>query len=133
MSLNFRLAGLLLVTIGAAWYSYRYFGLSIRVNDVVKVDGVMNIWGAYATFIIALFATINTATERFDLPCPRVQGNIMAVVIILMIAPILTYITHAEIEANIKNYVECKDQREFWSRYSSRTYAKTKELCLSIK
>ncbi len=133
MSLNFRLVGLLVITIVAAYYSYGYYSLSMSINNVVKIDGVINIWGAYATFIVALFATINVVIERFSLTCLKVQGNVIAVVSILIISPFFTYITYKDIQFNIQGYVECKEHREFWSRYSSRTYAKTQELCLTIK
>lgn len=128
---------LLLLFSGVIYTSFlsvaEYVSIALKVNDIVKVVGVMNIAGAYGTLLISAYAFVRVLCILLHWRFPNFNGNYIAYTVCLVITPILTYITHVEIEANIKGYVECKDQRELWSRYSSRTYAKTEALCLTLK
>lgn len=116
----------------SGYYSSQNIMLTTHINEIVTVSGVMNIAAAYAGTLLALCACSGWLAMNFNFPSPVLRDK-GVIIICLVITPILTYITHVEIEANIKGYVECKDQRELWSRYSSRTYAKTEALCLTLK
>ncbi|MBF4323586.1 hypothetical protein EAY22_25735, partial [Vibrio anguillarum] len=67
--------------------------------------------------------------DEFNLSLPIGEINKVIIISVLVISPLFTVITYSKIHSNLENYVECSELRTLSSRYSSRTYAISPELC----
>lgn len=107
---------------------YGFLQLTVHVDDVVEVAGLMNIGACYAVGLLSLYALSGWLAIYCNIPSPIMRDK-QIIMICLVIAPILTYFTNNEIQENIQDYVECKDLRESGTRYSVKTYAISPKLC----
>ena len=120
-----------LVILGSGFLSLDIVERAFDVSDVVKVDGVLNIWGVYGLFLIGLYGLIYWLGQIINLPFPIGNFTKPVVVLGIIISPLLTVVTYAKVHADISDYVECSSLRKVSLHYSSRTYAMSKELCLT--
>lgn len=123
-----------LIIIAVAVYVSYLFGINIyetifNPTDIMVVDGVLNIWGIYSMFLLGSYCFIYWLNQLITLPVPIGDWNKVALMLLIVITPLLTLGSYSKIQSNISGYVECKDERVFTSRYSSRTYAKDLSLC----
>ena len=120
-----------LLILGSGFLSLDIVERAFDVSDVVKVDGVLNIWGVYGLFLIGLYGLIYWLGQIINLPFPIGNFTKPVVVLGIIISPLLTVVTYAKVYADISDYVECSSLRKVSLHYSSHTYAISKELCLA--
>lgn len=124
----------LLVGLGA-YLSFENVKLAFNSNfpDEFRLYGIHNILAGIACLFIGLYMVlywINTVkTFPFSL------GNInkvgfMLIVGSLLIALLLKSMIQSNIEKN--GYVECSDLSKIATRYTSKTYTKTPEICAQL-
>lgn len=101
-------------------------------DQVIKVSGVLNMWADYGAAIIGAYLTLYFTKEQFELSLRIGDFNRVIVFVALLIAPALAVGTYSKAMSNVGNYVECKDERQVSSRYSSRTYALTDSQCQTV-
>ncbi|EMI4513204.1 hypothetical protein V6560_000693 [Vibrio parahaemolyticus] len=99
---------------------------------VIERDGIMNIFAGYGCFFIGLYVVIYVAKEQFRLNFNVGEFN-KVVGGLVITSLILSVVNFAAINRQVEGYTECKNLREISSRYSSRTYAISPELCDSLK
>ncbi|PTQ17011.1 hypothetical protein CWO33_05175 [Vibrio splendidus] len=99
-----------------------------KVGDVVKVDGIMNIGSTYGVFFVALASLSGSLALTFNLPLPILNEKSILFILIIM-APIFTYMTDNQIQKNLEGYIECTSKNTNTLRYSNRTYVISPELC----
>ncbi len=126
----------LILLIGVIYWT-GYYSLDIAMtmfdaSEIIKVDGVLNIAGVYGVFLLSIYLLIWWLNQLIAIPFPIGDINKVILVILLVITPILTIGTYTKIHKNIESYVECSELRKFSSRYSSRTYATSTELCQQL-
>ena len=105
------------------------FGL---LPSIVEVPGVLNIWAGFSGFITSAYLVVYSIKDEFKLSFYIGEINKVIIISALAISPLLTIVTYSQIHANLENYVECSELRKLSSRYSSRTYALSPELCTKI-
>ncbi|HIH0873165.1 hypothetical protein Q5N41_07315 [Vibrio cholerae] len=101
-------------------------------SNIIRVAGLLNMWGSYVMLLIFPYFTIYTIKERFELSLNIGEINKVGIVLVLIVAPLLAMGTYSKAQSNVESYVECKSERKISSRYSSRTYAVNEELCLTL-
>lgn len=97
----------------------------------MKVDGLLNIWGCYASFFICFYFLFYWVNQIVRLPFPLGNINKVGLAICIVVSPLLAVITYTKLNDNLSGYVECSSLRKVSLHYSSHTYAISKELCLS--
>ncbi|MFM2620357.1 hypothetical protein [Vibrio owensii] len=107
---------------------YGFLQLTIHVDDVVEVAGLMNIGACYAVGLLSLYSISGWLAIHCNIPSPIMRDK-QIIIICLVVTPTLTYFTNNEIQKNIQGYVECKDLKQTGTRYSIKTYAISPELC----
>lgn len=122
-----------LLAILGGWISYNNIYTAILSSEkIIERSGIINIFSGYGCFFIGIYIVIYAAKEQFRLPFNIGEAN--KVIGGLFVASlVLSVITFSSINRQIEGYVECKDLRQISSRYSSRTYAKSIELCQQEK
>ncbi|HGE6067667.1 TPA: hypothetical protein ACGG77_003306 [Vibrio cholerae] len=98
----------------------------------VEVSGILNIWAGFGGFIVSVYLILYSIKDEFVLSLPIGEINRVIIISALVISPLLTVITYERIHSNLNGYVECSDLRTLSSRYSSRTYATSFELCSQL-
>ncbi|QMV14128.1 hypothetical protein [Vibrio spartinae] len=111
------------------FFSLDIMGKLLITTDVVKVDGILNIWGSYGSFLVGFYLLLYWCDQVISLPFSIGDFNRIGVILLLVVSPLLTIVTYAKLHADISDYVECTDLRKISSRYSSHTYAVSEELC----
>jgi hypothetical protein len=110
-------------------FSFDLLEKAFTTADIIKVDGVLNIWGSYGSSLIGSYSLLYWLNKIVAFPFSLGDFNKVGIILVIIIAPLLTIGTYAKIHANISGYVECHNLRKLSSRYSSRTYAISEELC----
>lgn len=106
-----------------------FLAFSGELPAVVEVSGLLNIMAGVGCLFIGIYITIYAAKEQFNLAVP--VGDINKVCILgITLSAVLSVILHISIFSNISVYTECESLRKISSRYSSRTYAISDEVCL---
>ena len=124
---NLRIILFSILSIASGIVSFYNFNI---INDhVIEIPSVINIYSAYTVCLISIYIVLYTVKEQFKLNWKIGEINKTIFIIALLISPTLSIGTIIKANNIIHNYVECKDLREISSRYSSRTYAKSIELC----
>ncbi|WP_157617652.1 hypothetical protein [Vibrio mexicanus] len=101
-------------------------------EDIVKIDGLINIWASNAMLLIFPYLALYVVKEQFKLPLPIGEINKVGVVLLIIVAPLLSLGLYSQAKSNVTSYIECSEQRTFTSRYSSRTYAISEDMCLTL-
>ncbi len=101
-------------------------------EEIVKVAGVLNVWASYGLLLLCPYFLAHTVNNQFNLFLRLGNGNRIVLFIVLFIAPLLAIATYSQSKSNVTHYVECKSERQFSSRYSSRTYALNEQLCQEL-
>lgn len=118
---------------GLAYFQiYGQIGSAFSTNSVIKVDGLLNIWASYSGLLICTYLTIYYLKDIFHLSINIGNVNKVGILMFVVIAPLLTIVTFGQTKSNVSSYVECKSERKISSRYSSRTYAVSAELCSAL-
>ncbi len=102
------------------------------IPTIVEVPGVLNIWAGFCSIFAGLYLIAYSIKDEFKLSVPIGDINKVLIASTLVLAPLLTVGTYTQIHTNIESYVECSELRKFSSRYSSRTYATSTELCQQL-
>ncbi|MFZ3433766.1 hypothetical protein [Vibrio harveyi] len=111
------------------WISYSNILTAFIYNQpIIERDGIMNILSGYGCLLIGIYIAVYAAKEQFHFSLYIGEINKM-IGILFFISLILSVITFSTINRQIDGYIECKNLREISTRYSSRTYAKSIELC----
>ncbi len=128
-----RLMSCLLLLIGGYWIT-KINVFPIYSNEkYIVVSGIINIWSGIACFMWGGYGLIYYFNDLIKLPFNVGNFNKPILLIGLVISPLLTFIIHGNITNIKKDYIECNELREFSSRYSSRTYAISPEVCSLLK
>jgi hypothetical protein len=106
---------------------------AVSSNDVIVIDGLLNIWASVGGLLLFTYFSVYAAKNEFELSISMGNLNKIGITIAFIISPLLAMGTYSQAKANVADYVECKSERKLSSRYSSRTYARTEELCLSLE
>ncbi|MGD8231085.1 hypothetical protein [Vibrio sp. TRT 1302] len=96
---------------------------------LITTSGPINIWAGIACFMWGGYGLIYYIFYSYKRNHPIFDFNKVTIIIGTIISPLLAMIIIYNININIIGYTECKNLRELSSRYSSRTYAKSIELC----
>ncbi len=128
----FRLVVYALIVGFAYWQANEQLTSAFSNDDIIKVDGVLNVWASHAMLLIFLYLIIYVIKDEFKLPFRIGEVNRVLIVVGLVVSPALAMITYGQSKENVAHYVECKSERQFSSRYSSRTYALNEQLCQEI-
>lgn len=123
----------LLVTIGAYIQVSGQIASAFSNDSKIVLDGLLNIWASFGMLLICPYLTIYVIKDEFTLRLPIGDANRVLVILGLVVAPLLAIGLYNQSHANVANYVECKSERKLSSRYSSRTYAITEDLCQTLK
>lgn len=100
-------------------------------NPVIKVDGILNMWASYGAFFIFSYLAAYYIKEKYELTWRIGEINRVLIFCSIIVAPLFAIGTYGQAKDNVSNYIECKSERKISSRYSSRTYAISANLCLS--
>ncbi|WP_367989854.1 hypothetical protein AB2S62_21840 [Vibrio sp. NTOU-M3] len=128
-----RVIGCILMALWGYVLVNRQINTAISTESVIKVDGLLNVWGSYAIALIFTYLTIYYFKEKLSLSLRIGDINRVLIILTLIIAPLFSLANYSQSKSNIANYVECKNERSFSSRYSSRTYAVNEEVCLALE
>lgn len=132
--MNFvRITLCLLVVIGAYFQVSEQITSAFSSSNKIVVDGLLNIWASIAMLLMCSYLTIYTIKDAFSLSLPTGEAKRVLLVLGLVIAPLFAVTTYTKSQSNVASYVECKRERKLSSRYSSRTYAISQEVCESLE
>ncbi len=131
-----RIASSLTLLLLGFWITEINLSPLLEYRDHVSLPGLVNIWagiaclfwGGYGVLYYLLHNKLKPKKDQIFF-----NFNKMTIMIGLMLSPILSLFVHQEISLMVESYIECKDLRELSSRYSSRTYAISPEVCESLK
>lgn len=100
---------------------------------IIKTSGVINIWAGIACFMWGGYGVFYHIFYSDNKLHPIFDFNKVTIIVGILISPVLAMVIYYNININLTGYTECKNLRELSSRYSSRTYAKSVELCKQEK
>ncbi len=106
---------------------------STTSKDILVVDGMLNVWASISGVLIGLFFLLYYICQILDYEITDRKLNAISLMLIFIISPLISIAIRQASDNKVVNYVECKDLRELSSRYSSRTYAKTIDLCNDLR
>jgi hypothetical protein len=117
-----RIVASLFLILGGGILSFSILNDTFHVSNIIIVDGVINIWGCYASFLAGIYSFFYWINQITSLPFSMGDFNRTVLIISFLISPLLTIGIYQKLQSNTSGYMECKGAREFSSRYSSRTY-----------
>lgn len=124
----------ILITLFSLYLSSDYIMYFMpKKEDVYVLDGILNIWASISVILIGTFFSIYYICLIVGYEIPGIRFNQIALVLVFILSPISSFIIKYAFEVKTVNYVECKELREISSRYSSRTYAISPEVCSLLK
>ncbi len=101
-------------------------------SPIIKVDGILNMWASYGLCFIFSYLAIYYIKAKYELAWRIGEINRVLIFCSIVVAPLLAIGTYIQAKDNVSNYIECSELRKFSSRYSSRTYATSTELCQQL-
>ncbi|HDZ9267220.1 TPA: hypothetical protein RUZ06_003378, partial [Vibrio cholerae] len=128
----FRMLCSMLIAFGGWFLSKRQLDAAFSNADIIKVDGLLNMWASYGIFLLCCYLFIYYLSGIFKISFPVGEINKVIIVIAIVIAPLLAIGTSIKTKSNVAHYVECRDERTITSRFSSRTYALSSDLCSKL-
>ncbi|WP_332405565.1 hypothetical protein [Vibrio metschnikovii] len=128
----FRIILFLIGSISGIWLVNDLILSAFSHDDIIKVSGLLNMWGSFVMLLIFPYLVVYVIKDKYKLSINLGEINRVGLIIMIVISPVLAMITYTQSKSNVINYVECKDERKISSRYSSRTYAISSELCTKI-
>ncbi|EOW7171753.1 hypothetical protein [Vibrio jasicida] len=128
-----RIASSLILFLLGLWISDINMTGLYGAGDYIVLSSVINIWAGVACLLWGGYGIIYYLNNILPISLPVGNFNKVTIFQGLILAPIVTLCIHYQLSTIVSDYVECKDQREISSRYSSRTYAISPELCDSLK
>ncbi|MCG3724783.1 hypothetical protein [Vibrio cincinnatiensis] len=128
----FRIVLFLSGTFIGGWLVNNLIEAAFYHSNIIRVAGLLNMWGSYVMLLIFPYFTMYTIKEQFRLSLNIGEINKVGIVLVLIVAPLLAMGTYSKAQSNVESYVECKSERKISSRYSSRTYAVNEELCSAL-
>ncbi|MFV8457883.1 hypothetical protein ACNO5M_22675 [Vibrio owensii] len=119
----------LFFTIGL-FFAPQYIELMNTTNPIIKVGGIANIAAVFAMLFWMPYLLVYWINDLVKLPFPIGEFN-KTFAVLTVLSLVVSLGVYKKIQQHIVqfNYIECKDMREISSRYSSRTYAISPELC----
>ncbi|WP_394135919.1 hypothetical protein [Aliivibrio fischeri] len=109
-----------------------YALMQIGSEEYVVIDGALNVWATYSgCFILTYLIYYYFMSLKDKEPSPK-QLNYAVLIIAVIISPLLTLSTYTIIHNNLNDYVKCNSLNKWSSRYSSSTYAISKEVCMTL-
>ncbi len=99
---------------------------------VIEIPGLLNVWGSYSMLLICPYLVLHVVKDEFNLSLPIGEINRVGIVLMVILAPLLALGTYSKAKSNVASYIECSEQRTFTSRYSSRTYAISEDICSTL-
>lgn len=118
-----------LVTALAFYFTSKSIGAAYSNEPVIQIYGLLNIWGCYVLLFLCPYFAAYYMKEQHGFNFPLGNANQVVLILGLVLAPSLAIATQMKATSNVTGYVECKEQREISSRFSSRTYARNLKLC----
>ncbi|MCW8335632.1 hypothetical protein [Vibrio paucivorans] len=127
-------ASLVLLSLGF-WITNINISPLLLESNIVTTSGIINIWAGIASFFWGGYGLIYYIFifHRYNNKSLILDFNKMTIVIGIIISPLLSIFIFYTTNVKVQNYVECTDLREISTRYSSRTYAKSIDLCKQEK
>lgn len=120
----------MLITLFSLYLSSDYMVFfSSTQKDIFVIDGIFNVWGSISGVLIGSFFLLYYICQVLNYIITPNKLNKIALILIFIISPLMSLVIRQASNAKITNYEECKNLREISTRYSSRTYAKSMELC----
>lgn len=98
-------------------------------SNMITVSGIINIWAGIACFFWGGYGSIYYIFHKHNSQSLILDFNKMTIFIGVIISPLLSILIFYNTNIKLQGYVECNNLRKISSRYSSRTYAKSAELC----
>ena len=127
-----RIIGCALVSLLGLFLTYRQVSTAFSNQEIIEIDGLLNMWGSYGMLLIFFYLMLYHIKHSLLLSLPIGKPATLALIITIIVSPILAMGNYSLAKSNVANYVECKKERELSSRYSSRTYAVSQEVCESL-
>lgn len=120
----------ILITLFSLYLSSDYMVFfSSTQKDIFVIDGILNVWGSISGVLIGSFFLLYYICQVLNYIITPNKLNKIALILIFIISPLMSLVIRQASNAKITNYEECKNLREISTRYSSKTYAKSMELC----
>lgn len=128
-----RIIGCALVSLFGLFLTYRQVSTAFSDGNIIKVDGLLNMWGSYGMLLVFFYLMLYHIKHSLAPSLAIGKPETAILVIAIVVSPLFAMGTYSQAQANVANYVECKSERKLSSRYSSRTYAITEDLCQTLK
>jgi hypothetical protein len=101
-------------------------------SQIIKIDGLINIWTSNAGLLVGAYMVAYSINSQFGLSLKLGEINKVLLLSCVLIAPLLSIGTYTLSLDNVSDYVECKNERRVSTRFSSRTYAVSTDICESL-
>lgn len=101
-------------------------------SQIITIDGLINIWASNAGLLVGAYMVAYSINSQFGLSLKLGEFNKVLILSCALIAPLLSIGTYTLSLDKVSNYVECKSERKLSTRFSSRTYAVSSEICESL-
>lgn len=101
-------------------------------SDTITLDGLLNIWASCSGVLFSAYLIVYSVKEQFKLSINIGDINKMLILSCLAVSPLMAIGIYSKTKENVSGYVECTGERKASSRYSSRTYAVSQQLCIEI-
>lgn len=124
-----RFASSLILLLLGLWISDINMTGLYDIDDYIVLSSVINIWAGIACLLWGGYGIIYYLNSMLPISLPLGNFNKVTIFQGLVLAPIVALCIHYQLSTIVSDYIECKDQREISSRYSSRTYAISLEAC----
>jgi hypothetical protein len=103
-------------------------------KEYIETSSLINLWAGIACLLWGAYGTIyyTLAEKSVEKTAIAFNFNKVTMIIGLVISPIFSLLVQNSITTNFEGYIECHSLREISSRFSSRTYAISVEVCESL-
>ncbi|MGR5285559.1 hypothetical protein ACP3V5_09595 [Vibrio maritimus] len=114
------------------FYTHRLISTAFSHGELITVYGLANMWGVYGALLVFFYLTLYHAKDAFSISLPIGDLNKTLLICGILVAPTFALATFGVTQTKLADYVECKSKREISTRFSSRTYAISVEVCESL-
>ncbi|MFM5114580.1 hypothetical protein ACEUAG_11630 [Aeromonas hydrophila] len=101
--------------------------------DSFRVSGIVNIWASFCAPLFGLVLIIHVVMSVCKIGKPDKFFNRGFIALILVVAPILTFVTKIQLNSKVDGYVECKDLKRISRWNSYQVFALSDETCKFLK
>jgi hypothetical protein len=115
--------------LGGMWSLNLDIEATFSHQNIITISGLLNVWANFCMLLVGCYLLVFYFKEISGLSFFIGEFNKVVIILTLIVSSVLAIGLYAKSKWNVKEYVECKGLREISTRYSSRTYTITQELC----